>query len=273
VNTIIARRLVDWRSSTMWGFALLHIIALAGLVLAVTGALDVTAGDWLLAGTLFYGRAFFVAIGYHRYFAHRTFEFQLWCRRAARFLLAVASNTANQGGVIWWTETHMDHHRFSDQEGDHHSPVTSGFWWSHVGWLVGTQKEPVSKAIHLRRAPELVWLERLHWLPGLLLAAVCLWYGGLSGLLVGYFVSSVALLHATFTINSVAHLIGPQRYQTGDQSRNCWVLLPIAVGEQWHNNHHNRQARTRQGERWWEIDLAYYLLWGLEKVGLLSRLN
>ena len=68
------------------------------------------------------------------------------------------------------------------------------------------------------------------------------------------------LWHATFCINSLAHVVGRQRYVTGDQSRNNWLLALLTMGEGWHNNHHAYQASVRQGFRWWEYDPTYYML-------------
>ncbi len=85
----------------------------------------------------------------------------------------------------------------------------------------------------------------------------------------GYFISTVALFHGTCTINSLSHVYGSQRYETGDDSRNNFFLALITMGEGWHNNHHYYPASTRQGFYWWEIDMTYYCLKGLEWLGLI----
>jgi stearoyl-CoA desaturase (delta-9 desaturase) len=84
----------------------------------------------------------------------------------------------------------------------------------------------------------------------------------------GFFISTVALVHGTCTINSLSHVYGSQRYVTGDDSRNNFFLAMITMGEGWHNNHHYYPASTRQGFYWWEIDMTYYCLKGLEWMGL-----
>ena len=81
---------------------------------------------------------------------------------------------------------------------------------------------------------------------------------GWPGLAIGFCWSTVVLWHATFCINSLAHVVGRQRYVTGDQSRNNWLLALLTMGEGWHNNHHAYQASARQGFRWWEYDPTYY---------------
>jgi stearoyl-CoA desaturase (Delta-9 desaturase) len=98
---------------------------------------------------------------------------------------------------------------------------------------------------------------------------VLLLVGGVHALVWGFLVSTVLLWHGTFTINSLSHVIGRRRYVTRDDSRNHWVLALLTLGEGWHNNHHHYMSSARQGFRWWEIDLAYYLLRGLGAVGLI----
>ena len=89
----------------------------------------------------------------------------------------------------------------------------------------------------------------------------------------GGFVSTVLLWHGTFTINSLAHRWGSTRYETGDDSRNNWVLAILTLGEGWHNNHHHYQHTARQGFYWWEFDITYYILWLGSCVGLVSGLK
>src|SRR5207253_2143426 len=124
----------------------------------------------------------------------------------------------------------------------------------------------------LTRFPELVWLNEWHWVPGLVLAALCWCAGylvngsGWSALLVGYVLSTVLLYHATFMINSLAHVFGSRRYETVDDSRNNFALALVTMGEGWHNNHHHYQSAARQGFFWWEIDFTYYVLKALSWV-------
>ena len=96
---------------------------------------------------------------------------------------------------------------------------------------------------------------------------------GWPGLAVGFCCSTVVLWHATFCINSLAHVVGRQRYVTGDQSRNNWLLALLTMGEGWHNNHHAYQASVRQGFRWWEYDPTYYVLRALSWLGLVWDLH
>jgi stearoyl-CoA desaturase (delta-9 desaturase) len=96
---------------------------------------------------------------------------------------------------------------------------------------------------------------------------------GWAGLVVGFFWSTVLLYHGTFMINSVAHVRGTQRFATGDDSRNNWWLALITLGEGWHNNHHAYQSATKQGFRWWEVDLTYYVLKALSWTRMIHDLR
>ena len=89
----------------------------------------------------------------------------------------------------------------------------------------------------------------------------------------GFFISTVALYHGTYAINSLAHVFGRQRYRTGDQSRNNGWLALITLGEGWHNNHHHYPASVRQGFYWWEIDITFYVLKLMAFCGLIWDLR
>ena len=125
----------------------------------------------------------------------------------------------------------------------------------------------------MARYPELRWLHKFEQLPAVALALACLLVAGWSGLVVGFFWSTVFVYHATFSINSLAHGSGSRRYVTGDDSRNNWLLALFTMGEGWHNNHHACQSSVRQGFRWWEIDPTYYVLWVLSGLGIVWKLK
>ena len=235
---------------------------LACLMVFWTG-LDLTAV--LLIVGCYLVRMFGITGGYHRYFSHRSYK----TSRAFQFCLAWLGCSAAQKGPLWWAAHHRDHHRYSDSEGDPHSPLQGGFWWSHVGWVMAPSSEerPVGVIRDFERYPELCWLDRWHWLPAFTLALVCVAIDSWPGL-AAFFISTVLLYHGTFTVNSLCHLFGRRRYETEDDSRNNVLVALITLGEGWHNNHHHYQGSTNQGFFWWEIDVAYYILWVMQAVGL-----
>jgi stearoyl-CoA desaturase (delta-9 desaturase) len=225
----------------------------------------------LLALALYYVRMFGVTGAYHRYFSHRTYR----TSRAFQFLLAVLAMTSVQKGVLWWASHHRLHHRNSDQPDDVHSVLQDGFWWSHVGWIVSKKYDAtdLSKVKDLARFPELRFLDRFHVLVPIAYATTLYVLGGTFALFWGFFVSTTLLWHGTFTINSLTHVFGSQRYVTTDNSRNHLLLALITMGEGWHNNHHYYQRSVKQGFFWWEIDLTYYVLVVLSWFGLVWDLH
>jgi stearoyl-CoA desaturase (delta-9 desaturase) len=233
-------------------FVLMHA---ACLFVLLTGT---DARALILCGAVYVVQMFGITAGFHRCLAHRAFK----TSRAFQFVLACLGCSAAQAGPSWWVARHRHHHRDSDTEADLHSPVTHGFWWSHSGWVLSSDSDGTDDGAvkDLRRYPELRWLDRFHWVPVLALAGLCLMIGGWSGLVWGFLVSTVLSHHATFTVNSVCHLWGRRRFATRDASRNNLLVALLTLGEGWHNNHHHCQGSARQGLRWWEIDVTYYVL-------------
>jgi stearoyl-CoA desaturase (delta-9 desaturase) len=203
-------------------------------------------------------RMFAITAGYHRYFAHRTFK----TSRAFQLALAFVGTTAMQNGPLWWASWHRHHHKHSDTPRDAHSPVGRGFWHAHIGWFLdGSGDHPdFSNVKDLAAFPELRFLEKHKWLPIVAYGLACFGIAGWGGLVWGFLLSTIAVLHATALINSLAHVWGSRRFATNDDSRNNALLAVITFGEGWHNNHHNQMGVARQGVRWWEIDMTYYAL-------------
>jgi stearoyl-CoA desaturase (delta-9 desaturase) len=257
-NRLASQRLPNWLLSVP--FVLLHLAPLA----AFWTGIDLRA--LLLCAGCYVVNMVGITVGYHRYFAHRSFK----TSRAFQFVLACLGCMALQKGPLWWAAQHRHHHRHSDTDRDVHSPVRGGLWWSHLGWIFApTWNEADPGAVRdLARYPELRWLERLQWLPAAALAGLCFLLGGWGGLVVGFFLSSVLSHHAVFLVNSACHLWGSRRYQTADASRNNPLVAVLTLGEGWHNNHHHYQSSANQGFRWWEIDIGYYLIALLACLGL-----
>ena len=219
---------------------------------------DVQPIDWIICGALYVIRMFGITAGFHRYFSHRSFK----TSRGFQFFLAFLGQSSAQRGVLWWAAIHRHHHKYSDTEQDVHSPVQHGFWYSHVLWIFSKQGRTAdyNSIKDFRKYPELVWLDKWERLPPFVLGFLVWAVFGWSGLVVGFFLSTVFLFHGTFTINSLSHVIGNQPYDTGDSSRNNLFLAIITLGEGWHNNHHHFPSATPQGFHWWQIDVTYYIL-------------
>ncbi len=230
----------------------------------------VTARALVLFGVLYVVKMFLVTGVYHRYFSHRAYK----TSRFMQFTLGFLGTACLQRGPLWWAARHRHHHRYSDEPEDVHSP-RRGLWQSHVGWIVGSayNATDTDQVRDLAKYPELRWLNNYHGIAPLLLAVLCYYLAGWSGVVVGMGWSAVASWHATFTINSLAHLWGTRRYATKDTSRNNGLLALLTLGEGWHNNHHRYPGAARQGFFWWEIDVTYYILQGFAALGLIWDLR
>lgn len=257
-----------------------------GLHLACLGVFWVGV-SWFAIGmavAMYAVRMFALTGFYHRYFAHRAFK----TSRPVQFLFAAIGATCVQRGPLWWAAHHRNHHRHTDTPADPHSPRQHGFWWSHSGWFLTPRgfRTDWEAIPDLRRFPELRFLDRFDLLLPVLLALALFLLGewlqqhvpqlGTDGpqlLVWGFFVSTVALFHATFTINSLAHRFGSRRFDTRDDSRNNLWLALLTFGEGWHNNHHFFPGAARQGFRWWELDLTWYGLKALSWTRVIRELK
>ncbi|GFE69989.1 acyl-CoA desaturase [Chroococcus sp. FPU101] len=225
-----------------------------------------------------------ITVGFHRYFAHRTFK----TTRFIEICLAILGSMSAQGSVVAWVSVHRCHHQYSDLEGDPHSPHLKGegikerwqgLWHSHLGWLLD-DKLPNSMifAKDLIQDSIIVQINRLYifWIVlGVLIPSVLegiltwSWYGAFQGFIWGGIARLFFSFHGGYTINSIAHLFGQRPFVSKDQSRNnFWLALPT-LGEGWHNNHHAFPNSARFGLQWWQIDLGYGLIWILKRCGLI----
>jgi len=253
------------KSAKLIPFVFMHVACL-GVFLV-----DFSLPAVLLCIGLYALRMFALTAGYHRYFSHRSFK----TSRIFQFVLGLLGTMAVQKGPLWWAAHHRRHHKYSDQEGDVHSPVQDGFWWSHVGWIVSPKFDSTDwDAIKdFSRYPELRWLNTYHLIPAVSLAVLLFLAGGWEWLVWGFFVSTVVLYHGTFSVNSLSHLWGSRRYATTDQSRNNFLIALWTGGEGWHNNHHHYMASVKQGFYWWEVDFSYYILKVMSWARLVSDLR
>jgi len=265
---------INW--VTVSFMALFHAGALAALFFFSWPNLIVAAVLYFLAIDVGVGMA------YHRLLTHRGYATPKWLE----YLITVCGTLALEGGPIFWVATHRIHHQHSDHKGDPHSPH-DGTWWAHVGWILTGRALHSATEVLDRYAPDLardpvhVWLSKYHWVPLTTLGVVLFgagslfggWHVGLGLLLWGVFLRTTIGLHATWLVNSATHMWGRRRFETRDDSHNNWWVALLTGGEGWHNNHHAHPVSARHGLTWYEVDLNYYCIWILEKIGLAKKVQ
>ena len=241
---------------------ILHALALSALLLPVRPALVLTAiAIYVLEGL---GST----VGLHRLLSHRSFA----CPRWVEYLLVSVAMMTGQGSPILWVATHRRHHRYSDREGDVHSPI-QGFGYSHVGWMVddfSTSPDDARYSKDLADDPYYRWLLRYRFVPQVLTVLVLGATFGVRGLPLAFFLPSVLWMHSTYCVNSVCHhpAMGTAPFDAKDRSRNVgWVAL-LTFGEGWHNNHHAFPRSARHGLGRGQIDVAYAVIQLLAWLGL-----
>jgi stearoyl-CoA desaturase (delta-9 desaturase) len=229
-----------------------------------------------------------LTVGYHRLFTHRSFT----ANRPLRIALAIAGSLGVEGSVTDWVATHRRHHRYSDMEGDPHSPhrygesaesLLRGLVFAHVGWLFLTDATSVE-----RYAPDMLAdsdLRRIgRWFPALAIGSLALPFAlgyALSGTLAGAFSAFVwagllrmALLHhVTWSVNSVCHTFGRRRFDTKDKSRDVAVLAVLSLGESWHNGHHAHPSWARHGAEKGQLDISAEVIRLFERLGWATRVR
>lgn len=266
---------LDW-PVVLW-IGVVHLFALAAPFFFTWQALAVCVVLILATGSLG------VCMGYHRLLTHGSFK----TYKPVRWLLALLGGLSGEGSALAWVANHRKHHKYSDKDGDPHSP-RHGAWWAHMLWFMPNWGQKTTRDLLDRYASDLMkdrMMRILHklFLPSHIALGLGLfalgyfgtfigmtggWYDGLSMLFWGTGVRMVYVMHVTWFVNSATHLWGYRNYETTDDSRNNWWVGFLAFGEGWHNNHHAYQRVASQGHKWWEIDVTYWVILAMEKTGL-----
>ena len=245
-----------------------HLGAVVALFMFSWRVVIATLLLWWLAGGLGIG------IGYHRLLTHRGFK----TPKVVEYFLTLCGTLALEAGPIAWVVTHRIHHAHTDVPGDPHTP-RDGSWWAHMGWVLTGTAQRYDKSVRERYAPDLMkdpvhrWIERLYYVPIILLGFVLLAAGGWSLLFWGIFFRVTFGLHGTWLVNSATHLWGTRRFETKDDSRNSWWVALLSFGEGWHNNHHAHPRAARHGLKWYEIDFNWWGIRLLQLLGLARRVK
>ncbi len=214
-----------------------------------------------------------ICMGYHRMLTHRSFKVPKWLE----YIIATAGALALQGGPTFWVAGHRQHHAFTeDVEKDPYS-AKKGFWWSHMVWMFYLKPEVFDRKIYAKNAPDIArdpyyaFLDKYFLVLQVPVALILYAMGGWSFVIYGVFVRAVALWHCTWLINSANHISGYRHFESDDNSRNLWWVALLTYGEGWHNNHHAFPKMAKAGLTKWEIDPTWWLIKGLKKVGLATK--
>jgi len=256
--------------------------------LALVAAVPIAWGGWLgwtdvvIAFVMYAITGHGVTVGFHRHFTHRSFK----PNRPVKVALAIAGSMAIQGPVVRWVADHRKHHKFSDREGDPHSPwrygesvpaLVKGLFYAHMGWLFDVEQTPQRQyAPDLLKDRDVVRVSRAFPL----LVAVSLlvpplagglvtwsWQGAVTAFFWGSLVRVALLHHVTWSINSICHAVGERPFRSRDKSGNVWWLAIPSMGESWHNLHHSDPTCARHGVLRGQIDTSARIIWVMEKFG------
>ncbi len=277
---------IKWRLPGTIAYLSMYVIALIGLYVAWFYAPNPFTQDVIWGIVLgYYCRMLLVTMIGHRCMSHKAFAF-----KDDRLLVVYMAlfSTCVQKDPLWWGYTHRRHHRYSDQVGDPHDSRL-GFVWSQWAWFLSGDYDDTDfdKIRDLTEIPGAMTIRKYYLVGPIVLGAVYFLVGwfmhsgeftnpfhsALYMLSLGFFGSTVLLSNGTSFINSLAHKMGRQKYtDTGDNSRNSWILALLTLGEGFHNNHHHDQNKAWSGEGCQRIlDITGQVIWLHDFFGLLKR--
>ncbi|MEM7455404.1 MAG: acyl-CoA desaturase [Planctomycetota bacterium] len=284
--------MVDEKSRVIWeyvipvvAFHLLIPLAFIPYCFSWWGVIFLPIGNYIFT-------SMGIGAGYHRLLTHRGFT----CPKWFEYFLATLGVCSFQDSPARWVLVHRVHHQHSDHQPDPHTPRVSAFW-AHMGWMFIDNRALSTASAYdkyvrdLMRDPYYMWLTRganstivyvVSSIAITLTGGAIGWFatGTTAGLLQymatwfmwGVIMRTLFTWHVTWAINSASHMWGYRNYETREDSTNNWLFALLTNGEGWHNNHHADPRSAQHGHRWWEIDITYWTLCALEKIGLIKNL-
>lgn len=282
---ITSRGPINWPTAL---FVVLSPLAAAALVWLYAASHGI---GWFEIGhfvVMCYVTGLGITVGYHRLFAHRSFQ----APQAVRVITALAGTASFEQSVLTWASEHRYHHKYVDQDGFPYDPysIEQGFFHAHMGWLLRSRQPPLPRTNvgDLEKDPFLRFQDRwilplmlllgfgLPTLVGVLYALVAglpVAQGALSGLVFGGLARMVFVHHGTWFINSLCHYLGRRPYDGESSARDSGLVAFFTYGEGYHNYHHAFQTDYRNGIRAWQFDPGKWVIWSLERAGLASQLG
>ncbi|MGH8207595.1 MAG: fatty acid desaturase, partial [Steroidobacteraceae bacterium] len=236
------------------------------------------ASAWLWFTLLLGANGMAITCGYHRLFAHVSYE----ANPALKLLYLLFGAMALQNSALNWAAGHRIHHTYIDDLARDPYCARRGFWFSHIGWMLRNYpsgERDFSRVRDLQRDPLVMWQHR-YYIPIALVMnlGLPLLLGWLCGDVLGTFLLAgilrlVVSHHATFFINSLAHMWGSQPYTDDNTARDNGVVALLTYGEGYHNFHHMFAHDYRNGVRWWQWDPSKWFISVMRWCGLARNLK
>ena len=250
-----------------------RLITLAGVFVPLLGTLVAMILVWerlstwrdvvILVG-MYLLTGFGITVGFHRMLTHRSFR----TYPAIRFIFLALGCIAGHTSPVRWAAIHIQHHACSDADDDPHSPL-QGLFHAHLGWIYdGIDPQPETYGRWLLKDRMALFFQRTFVVWMAVGFVVPFLLGGWTGVLWGGLVRMFLSHHITWSVNSICHTFGFRSFETDDESTNNWWVGLLALGEGWHNNHHAFPSSAFHGLRWWQIDCSAWVIWILERMGL-----
>ena len=258
---------LKWRWEVMIGTLMLHLAALLAFLPQFFSWKAVGVAGLLYCVTVGLG----ISLGFHRLASHRSFKLP----KRLEYFFILCGTLAAQGSVKGWVGYHRMHHLYTDESKDPHAS-TKGFLWSHLTWVmhdIPEEPERLRLTQDIANDPFYTFCHKYHTPLQVALGLGLYAIGGMPFVVWGIFVRIVVGFHSTFLVNSVCHMFGYRNYDTPDTSTNNWWVALLTFGEGWHNNHHATQFSARFGTRWWEMDMVWWVISGLESLGLATQVK
>jgi stearoyl-CoA desaturase (delta-9 desaturase) len=251
-------------------FGVFHLIALiSGIYFFSWSALGIAVLLHWMFGSLG------ICLGYHRLLSHRSFQVP----KPVEYFFATLGALALQGGPIFWCGGHRQHHAFTEDVNKDPYSIKRGFWWSHILWILAPRDEFFQRSRYDALAPDLSrdayyqFLDRYFILLQIPLGGLLYLLGGWPFVFYGIFVRAVLLWHSTWFVNSASHYWGNRPYDSDDNARNLWWVALLTYGEGWHNNHHADPKCARAGLHWWQIDMTYWAIALMQRLGMARKVH
>lgn len=263
-----------WNWTTISFFAFTHLVTLIGVPIYIISH-GTSAVEWWLFAFFFVATGLSITVGYHRFFAHKTYK----ASPLVSFFNLFFGAAAFQMSALDWASSHRDHHRYVDTEKDPYN-IKEGFWHAHIGWMLYAKYiKDHSNAKDLQRSKLVMHQHQYYPLwavgAGMIFPTLIGWAFGhaLGAFLIAVCARLVAVYQGTFCINSFCHMFGKATYDTDATARDHWALAFLTWGEGYHNFHHHFPNDYRNGVKWYHWDPSKWVIAGLSLLGLAQDLG